>query len=70
MRGLTVGRLREMIAHLPEDTYIVTDDGYGWYSNIANVVMPNGEEYIAVTLERGDAWDVRQGGYGWDEVTA
>ena len=70
MRGITVGQLRAMLDGIDPQTFVVMDDGEGWYVNVGGVTLPNDDGYVAVTLERGEAWDVRQGGYGWDEVTA
>lgn len=60
MRGMTVGDLRTMLAGIDPSTFVVMDDGDGWYVNVADITLPNDDGYVAVTLERGDAWDVRQ----------
>lgn len=61
-KALTVWQLRELIANLDDDTFIViaTND---WYSNIETVQLPDGKDWECVTLFPSSAYDTRQ---EWD----
>jgi hypothetical protein len=57
---LTVGEFRKLLAKLPDDTQMVIANDGGWYDNIGEVQLPNGEEYCALTFSKGESFDSRQ----------
>ena len=59
MSFLTVGELRKILSDYSDDTQIVVakDD---WYSNISDVILPDGEGVYAITFETADTFDPRQ----------
>lgn len=61
---LTVGQLREILAHVDADTHVVlaTADWPYWYVNVESVIVPgeDGDGYLAVTLYPGFPYDSRQ----------
>ena len=60
MKGiLTVGELKEILANYSDDTQIVVAKEE-WYLNISNVVLPDNESTLALTLETSDTFDPRQ----------
>jgi hypothetical protein len=57
---LTVGELKAILAKHSDDTQIVTTNDEGWFSNIAQVIEPDGNSYFAITLETANTFDARQ----------
>lgn len=58
---MTVGQLRHILAQVDPNTHVVTaDDDGAWWTNISEVVMPDGDGVVAVTLIPGDPFDPRQ----------
>ena len=60
-RGImTVGELRRLLAGLDELTQVVVGSGDGDYLNIEGAILPDGEDWHAVTLFTVDSYDSRQ----------
>lgn len=65
-KALTVWQLRELLANVDGDTFVVIASD-AWYSNIEAVQLPDGEGWEAVTLFSSSAYDTRQ---GWEFAPA
>ena len=60
-RGImTVGELRRLLVGLDELTQVVIGSGDGDYLNIEGAILPDGEDWHAVTLFTVDTYDPRQ----------
>ena len=60
-RGImTVGELRRLLIGLDELTQVVVGSGDGDYLNIEGAILPDGEDWHAVTLFTVDTYDSRQ----------
>lgn len=57
---MTVGELRRLLAGLDELTQVVVGSGDGDYLNIEGAILPDGEDWHAVTLFAVDTYDPRQ----------
>lgn len=57
---MTVGELRRLLAGLDELTQVVIGSGDGDYLNIEGAILPDGEDWHAVTLFSVDTYDPRQ----------
>jgi hypothetical protein len=55
---LTVGQLQHMLANVEPSTFVVLATN-GWYDHVGSVELPDGEEFMCVTLFHGTAWDAR-----------
>lgn len=58
---LTVGQLRHILADLDPAIHVVhADEDGGWWTNISEVVLPDNDSVVAVTLIPGVDFDPRQ----------
>ena len=57
---LTLGEFRRFTSDLPGDVQIVVDDGDSWWLNVPTVIVPDGENFHAITLTTADTFDTRQ----------
>jgi hypothetical protein len=57
---MTVGELRRLLVGLDELTQVVVGSADGEYLNIEGAVLPDGEDWYAVTLFTVDTYDSRQ----------
>ncbi len=57
---MTVGELRRLLVGLDELTQVVVGTVDGGYLNIEGAILPDGEDWHAVTLFTVDTYDSRQ----------
>jgi hypothetical protein len=57
---MTVGELRRMLVGLDELTQVVIGSVDGEYLNIEGAILPDGEDWHAVTLFTANTYDSRQ----------
>lgn len=57
---MTVGELRRLLRGLDELTQVVVGTVDGEYLNIEGAILPDGEDWHAVTLFSVDTYDSRQ----------
>lgn len=57
---MTVGDLRKIIKDMDDSIQIVIGNPDGWYNNIESYEYPDGENYVALTLNMGDECHTRQ----------
>ena len=57
---MTVGELRRLLRGLDELTQVVIGSAAGDYLNIEGAILPDGEDWHAVTLFTANTYDSRQ----------
>lgn len=57
---MTVGRLKEILSEVPDDTHVTMDDRNEWYVNIQGAYVPSEGEHCSVILVAGEEIDTRQ----------
>lgn len=57
---MTVGDLRKIISGMDDGIQIVLGNSNGWFNNIDSYEYPDGENYVALTLNIGDESNTRQ----------
>lgn len=57
---MTVGEMRRLLVGMDERTQIVVGSADGEYLNIEGAILPDGEDWHAVTLFTVDSFDSRQ----------
>jgi hypothetical protein len=57
---LTVGELRRWLSGLDDLTQVLVGSPDGGYLNIDDAILPDGEDYQALTLFTADTYDSRQ----------
>jgi len=57
---MTVGELRRLLRGLDDLTQVVIGSADGDYLNIEGAILPDGEDWHAVTLFASDTYDSRQ----------
>lgn len=57
---LTVGELRRWLVGLDDETQVLIGSSDGGYLNIDDAILPDGENYQALTLFGADTYDSRQ----------
>jgi hypothetical protein len=57
---LTVGELRRWLVGLDDLTQVLIGSPDGGYMNIDDAILPDGDNYLALTLFASDTYDGRQ----------